>query len=87
MGELGASCVHFLTEETRDIEKPAWDEERFGQVCTSAETFSDIEAALRKLCSTATAHCSYEVKQALRQAEAQMTDFKAKLNEISLTAK
>jgi hypothetical protein len=50
MGELGASCFNTLNDETRDIEKPEWDEERFGMLCAKPAVFADTKATILKLC-------------------------------------
>lgn len=66
MGNLGASCFHTLTEESRDIEKAEWDAERFGQLCTKPQTFRDIKASIEKLCSASTVRCTYEIREVIR---------------------
>jgi hypothetical protein len=47
---LGAVCFHTFSDATRDIPKAEWDAERFGQVCSSAETFAEMKSALLRLC-------------------------------------
>lgn len=64
LGELGASCFHTLTTETRQLDKPTWDAERFGDVCAKAEAFADLKTAVLKLCKQ-TKSCTYEEKQRL----------------------
>lgn len=49
-GSYGAICFHTLTKDTRDIPLAAWQIERFGQVCTKADSFAKIKAAIEKLC-------------------------------------
>jgi hypothetical protein len=61
-GSLGASCFHTLSDQERDIEKDQWDQERFGMVCTSAETLAEWKAAILKLCKD-TKRCDYETKK------------------------
>lgn len=62
MGDYGASCFRTLSSGTRDLEKPEWDQVRFGQVCTSAATLAEWKAALMKLCSDS-GRCDYETKK------------------------
>lgn len=64
MGSLGASCFHTLTSDKRDIPKTAWDDIRFGQVCTDAANLADTKAVIEKLCSM-TNVCTFEVQQQL----------------------
>lgn len=66
MGGLGASCFHTLTDETRDIEKQEWDNERFGMVCTNAENFADMKKAILKFCSKYKI-CSFEFKKKVNE--------------------
>lgn len=66
MGDYGASCFHTLSNGTRDIEKQAWDQERFGKVCTSAATLAEWKAALLKLCND-TGRCDYETKKIINE--------------------
>lgn len=65
-GVLGASCVRILSAAERDIEKPAWDTERFGMICTSSENFKEWRANLEKLCKE-TKLCNYEAKQKIKE--------------------
>lgn len=64
MGSLGAACFHTLTDQKRDIPKIAWDDIRFGQVCTTAGNLADTKAVIEKLCSM-TNVCTFEVEQKL----------------------
>lgn len=50
-GTLGAHCVHFLTPETRNISKDAWDDERFGMICERPQVFADWKQTIEQLCS------------------------------------
>lgn len=65
MGSLGASCFHTLTTETRDVRPGAWDDERFGMVCTQAQTFADWKKVIEKLCSIS-GRCDYKTKQQIK---------------------
>lgn len=61
MGNLGASCFHTLTDETRDIPSEEWDYERFGMVCTQPDNFAEWKKAILKLCKISKA-CTYDAK-------------------------
>lgn len=58
MGSLGATCVHTLKPDTRDVPSPTWDDERFGMLCTKAENFADVKSWIEKLCSISN-DCDY----------------------------
>lgn len=66
IGEFGATCFHTLTEETRDIEKGAWDRERFGMICSTAETFGEMKKVVLKLCSLSK-RCSKKAKKKINK--------------------
>jgi hypothetical protein len=68
MGELGASCFETHSSNSRDLSKEQWDKERFGQVCTHAETLSNYKTALEKLCYM-TKKCTIEQKKILKSLE------------------
>lgn len=61
MGELGASCFNTLNDNTRDIDKPEWDEQRFGMICGTAEVFADSKRTILQLCK-AYKKCRYDDK-------------------------
>lgn len=61
MGQDGAYCVHTLNDTTRQVPKAAWDQERFGMLCTTSDTFASWKAALEKLCRDS--RCSFETKK------------------------
>lgn len=65
IGTQGATCAETLSTDTRDIPKEQWDNERFGQLCTTVDTFTDIKAVIEKLCSVS-GRCDYETKQKIR---------------------
>lgn len=62
-GSIGASCFHTLSEQTRDIEKEAWDEERFGMICTKSENFAEWKKSILQLCKMAGKRCTYDIKR------------------------
>lgn len=66
MGELGASCFHTLSTDTRDIDKEHWDQERYGQICGSAAAYVEFKNAVLKLCRD-TGRCDYQTQQAVRE--------------------
>jgi predicted phage-related endonuclease len=65
-GEDGASCFHTLTEETRDVEKKQWDEERLGMLCTRSENFANWKTAIEQLCNKMKGLCTYETREMLQ---------------------
>lgn len=65
MGDSGAACFHTLTSESRDLAKIDWDKERFGMVCTKAQNFAEMKAAVEKLCHKSKL-CTYEDRQLMR---------------------
>jgi hypothetical protein len=64
MGASGAECFHTLTTETHELTKVEWDTERFGMVCTKADTFADWKADIEKLCNK-TGICDYQTQTSL----------------------
>lgn len=64
MGADGATCVHFLSTDTRDIEKAAWDAERVGMLCTSSTNFANWKTAIEQLCHE-TKDCDFQTKVAV----------------------
>ena len=62
-GPEGASCFNTHNDNSRDIPSNEWDEERFGMICTSAETFTDWKANILKLCKVAGRRCRFEEKK------------------------
>lgn len=77
LGTAGASCFHTLTTDARDIKKADWDQERFGQLCITSQTFADIKASIEKLCSVSTTvRCSYEVKHMLESLQKKIDSVK-----------
>jgi len=63
-GELGASCFHILSDESRKIGFEEWEAERFGQICLKADAWANLKAALLKLCDSS-GRCSWQEIQAL----------------------
>lgn len=60
MGYSGASCFHTLKTDSRDIDKYAWDKERFGMLCTKVSNFSDWKTVIEELCHE-TKECTFEL--------------------------
>lgn len=79
MGTLGGSCFHSLTTESRDVPEPAWDDERFGMICSTADTYADLKATIEKLCSYA--HCDYDTQQKIDLFFQNVATFKSKTTE------
>jgi hypothetical protein len=69
MGALGAACFRALSDKARDIEKPAWDAERVGMICTKAETFAELKAAILKLCHQTHACVTEEIEKVEKFSE------------------
>lgn len=66
LGEIGARCGHTLTDEKRNVEKEAWDEERIGMLCMDSEAYTDAETALDQFCEAYPALCSYKNRKTLK---------------------
>ena len=81
MGSAGATCFKTLSGETRDIEKEQWDQERFGQICSSADTFANWKKAILKLCRLSR-RCSYDAKKKLIQFGDHVETYQLKLQEL-----
>lgn len=81
MGELGASCFHTLTTETRDLNFEQWRIARFGMLCTDSQTFADWKGALLKLCSY-TKRCDYETQLLLENFFLNLELMEEKANEV-----
>jgi hypothetical protein len=79
LGQDGASCFNTLSDKQRDIAKAEWDKERFGMICTKAQTFADWQASILKLCK-ASKRCTYEGKKVI-------FNFMQNVNEIEAKAK
>jgi hypothetical protein len=77
MGKDGATCFNTLSSNSRDIPKDQWDNERFGQVCGSADAYSEFIAAILKLCAD-TGRCEYRIEREVKK-------FRRKLNRTKNT--
>ena len=71
MGSQGATCDHFLTSQPRDIDKNAWDNERFGQLCISPDAWADLKREIEQLCSVSK-ECDYQTEQKMKAAVARI---------------
>lgn len=67
LGDTGAVCNKTLSHEPRDLSKQQWDQERFGQMCTSIDTVENWRAAILKACTKI--KCTYDDKKALHNME------------------
>lgn len=81
-GPLGASCFHTLTDESRDIEKEQWDQERFGMICTNAASFADWKESLLKLCKLAGKRCRYVVEKKIIEFNDKVESFTLSLENM-----
>lgn len=77
VGAEGALCFRTLSETRRAIPKAQWDEERYGQICSTADTFAEWKAALLKLCED-TGRCDYQTQQTIQR-------FEQKLHHVSVS--
>lgn len=62
MGDLGATCFNTLNSKKRTIEKPQWDEERFGMICGTPAVFADNKRTILQLCQ-AYKKCVYDSQE------------------------
>lgn len=62
MGTEGAACFHTLSDKEREMSKPLWDIERFGMLCTKADSFANWKTAILALCDR-TKQCSFEERE------------------------
>jgi hypothetical protein len=84
MGQQGASCFNTISDNSRDIEKEAWDKERFGMLCTKAESFANWKEALLKLCTLAKKRCTYIAKKKIIEFTDRVDEFSNSLISVSL---
>lgn len=61
-GELGAVRFHTLNNKKLEYDKDAWDELRFGMVCTDPATFGEVQRVAEVLCSYY-GYCEYQEVQ------------------------
>lgn len=52
-GAHGAVVTHLVSEESFDVPKAQWDEQRFGYACISQPDYGWLKATLEKACSVA----------------------------------
>lgn len=71
----GAFCFNHLTDKSRELTKEQWEFERFGQLCTTSDTFSNWKAVIEKLCAQSK-RCKYEEQKMIE-------DFFSKVDEAS----
>lgn len=74
MGVEGAQCFNLLSDRERRVVLPEWNDERFGMICTKAETFIEWKTAILKLCGL-TRRCQYDVIQNVIRFEEKILDF------------
>lgn len=84
MGQQGASCFNTISDNSRDIEKEAWDKERFGMLCTKADSFANWKEAILKLCKLAGKRCKYDVKKKIIKFNNKVIDFSNSAESYSL---
>lgn len=86
MGEDGAACFRMFSTDTREIGKEAWDVERFGMICSRAESFADLKKAILKLCAK-TRICDYETKALVERFGARIENAVSQSQKRGLYAK
>lgn len=74
-GELGASCFRLLSDGSRKLDFEAWQDERFGQICMTAEAFANLKTALLKLCDQ-TKRCDWQQVEAIKDFGKRVNNFK-----------
>jgi hypothetical protein len=82
MGDLGASCFNTLSDDSRQLSKEQWDRERFGQVCTQGENFSDLKSAIEKLCFM-TKRCTQAQKKIIEELGMKIDEFNKEANDYA----
>lgn len=67
LGPSGASCAHFLTNETRnmDLQEFAawWDDLKDPKVATKLSTITDWKGIIEKLCNDESGVCSEDLQK------------------------
>lgn len=82
MGNLGASCFKSISAKTRDLSKEQWDQERFGQLCTKSDSFTNWKVAIEQLCAD-TRLCTYEEEQLIQNLGKRVEKFNAVIEDLS----
>lgn len=77
-GYDGASCFHTISNSSRDLSKPVWDQVRFGQLCMDSSEYLHLKAAIEKLCHT-TNDCDYQAQQQLQILFSRIEKFRAQI--------
>lgn len=65
-GSQGAVVTHLMSDESHDIPKAEWDQQRFGYVCISQPDYGWVKATIEKACAVAKI-CSAEEKKMVSQ--------------------
>lgn len=73
-GPLGATCFTTLSNQTRDITPEEWEPERFGMICSKAETYATNVAIIQKACRLCKC-CSYDAKKQILKFKEQVMYF------------
>lgn len=74
-GELGASCFHMLSDETRKLTYDEWEAARFGQICMQPDAYANLKAALLKLCESS-GRCSWQEVKDIKNLGKKVVRFK-----------
>lgn len=78
-GALGAECFHALSTNQRTLTKAEWDQERFGQVCTSTDGFTNWREAIEKFCAQNQGECKKELLSAQHRIQKKILGVRKKL--------
>ena len=78
-GILGAVEIHTLKNGIKEIPRAEWDEQRFGMLCITRDTFAEIKKEYEKLCSRT--KCNYEQQMIFERILQQINDMELKYNE------
>ena len=76
--DLGATCFHSLTPETRKLTKEEWDKIRFGRISLHIDAFLYMKSAIEKLCSVSD-RCTYEEKEQLSDFFSRVESFQGEV--------
>jgi len=87
-GELGARCKYMISDGAHNLDYDQWEEARFGQMCMQPDAYSNLTAALLKLCNSSR-RCSWQEKKDIENFGKKVVQFKkeAKAAKIRLGMK
>lgn len=80
LGSDGAECFTTLSGQSRTISPGDWDDERFGMICSKADTFANWKKAILKLCKLSK-RCKYDVKKKIIEFGDNVESYQVKIND------